>query len=231
MILGSTRVPSMLLRPTSATTRALRSTVATGIPAKPIILFDVMGVLIQDPFYTHMAAFFGMDFQQLLDAKHPSAWLEFERGEISEQDFFTKFFKDGRRFDGEGLVESMKNAYEYIDGMPELLETLNATGYQLHTFSNYPSWHRHIEEKLKLSNYLSWTFVSCEGAMKGLRKPQSEAFETAIKYFGRPAEELVFIDDRKENVAAAASAGMQALHFTGPEQLKAALRQQGILTD
>jgi len=233
MILGSSRLPSMLLRPSvaaAAASKALRSATRQH-PARPIILFDVMGVLIQDPFYTHMAAYFGMEFQQLLDQKHPSAWVEFERGEISEEEFFTKFFIDGRHFDGEGLVETMKDAYDYIDGMPELLNALSESGYQLHTFSNYPGWHRHIEEKLKLSNYLEWTFVSCQGPMKGLRKPQPEAFAMAIKYMERPAEELIFIDDRKENVAAATAAGMQALHFTGPEQLKAALRHRGILTD
>jgi FMN phosphatase YigB (HAD superfamily) len=220
----------MHLRPSSTSRQALRSA-ATSHPAKPIILFDVMGVLIKDPFYTHMAAYFGMEsIKQLLDQKHPTAWIEFERGEISEEEFFAKFFKDRRRFDGPGLVETMKTAYEYIEGMPELLETLGQT-YQLHTFSNYPNWHKHIEAKLKLSNYLEWTFVSCDGPMKGLRKPQPEAFATAIKYFGRPAEELIFIDDRKENVAAAASAGMQALHFTGLEELKTAMRQRSILTD
>jgi FMN hydrolase / 5-amino-6-(5-phospho-D-ribitylamino)uracil phosphatase len=219
----------MLRRPSSAARQALRSASTVRL-ATPVILFDVMGVIVRDPFYTHMAAYFDMDYKQLLDQKHPSAWVEFERGEISEEEFLTKFFKDGRRFDGEGLVETMKGAYDYIDGMPDLLEKLKET-YQLHTFSNYPSWHRHIENKLKLSNYLDWTFISCSGPMKGLRKPQPEAFETAIKYLGRPAEELIFIDDRKENVEAAVCAGMQALHFTGPEELKAALRQRGILAD
>ena len=228
MLLGAARVSSMLRRPSAAANHALRSATT---PQRPIILFDVMGVIIQDPFYTHMAGYFGMEFKQLLDEKHPSAWIEFERGDISEKDFFAKFFKDGRHFDGEGLVETMKNAYEFIDGMPELLAELNKNGYELHTFSNYPRWHRHIEEKLKVSDYLQWTFVSCEGAMKGLRKPQAEAFTTAIEYLGLPAEELLFIDDREANIAAAAAAGMHAVHFTDPEQLKAALLQRGILTD
>ena len=54
-----------------------------------------------------MPAFFGLTFDELLAAKHPTAWVEFERGDIDQQRLFDKFFKDGRPFDGEGLVRHM----------------------------------------------------------------------------------------------------------------------------
>ncbi len=56
--------------------------------------------------------------------------------------------------------------YRYLDGMPALLSRLKAAGYPMHAMSNYPSWYRMIEDKLQPSQYLSWTFVSCEGPMK-----------------------------------------------------------------
>ncbi len=58
------------------------------------------------------------------------------------------------------------DAYDYIDGMPQLLRRLRAAGFDVHACSNYPVWYRLIESKLQLSRYLDWTFISCEGAMK-----------------------------------------------------------------
>jgi hypothetical protein len=40
-------------------------------------------------------------------AKHPTAWVEFETGAITEQQLLAKFFTDGRSFDGPGLVQHM----------------------------------------------------------------------------------------------------------------------------
>lgn len=56
--------------------------------------------------------------------------------------------------------------YNYIDGMQPLLARLNAAGFTLHAMSNYPVWYRLIEDKLQLSRYLHWTFLSCSGPMK-----------------------------------------------------------------
>jgi FMN hydrolase / 5-amino-6-(5-phospho-D-ribitylamino)uracil phosphatase len=65
--------------------------------------------IVKDPFFKEIPAFFNMSMKELLAAKHPTAWLEFERGEISECELFDKFFLDGRRFDGPGLLQSMVN--------------------------------------------------------------------------------------------------------------------------
>jgi hypothetical protein len=58
------------------------------------------------------------------------------------------------------------DSYVYIEGMEEMLQRLKAAGYQVHAMSNYPSWYRYIESKLKVSRYVDWTFISCEGPMK-----------------------------------------------------------------
>lgn len=123
---------------------------------------------MRDPFFAHMPRFFGMTFQELLAAKHPTAWLDFERGLIDEAAFLETFFADGRAFDGPGLADHMAAHYAYVDGMPELLRRLAAGGHALHAMSNYPSWWRRVEAGLRVRETcrLEWTFVSCEGAMK-----------------------------------------------------------------
>ncbi|GAB4855834.1 Flavin mononucleotide hydrolase 1, chloroplatic [Ancistrocladus abbreviatus] len=79
-----------------------------------------------------------------------------------------KFFKDGRQFDLEGrwsnllgLKLCMKRGYHYIDGVEGLLHALEQNNYEIHALTNYPVWYEMIEEKLRLSAYLSWTFCSC----------------------------------------------------------------------
>jgi hypothetical protein len=56
--------------------------------------------------------------------------------------------------------------YSYVDGMPALLRRLRSAGYALHAMSNYPEWWRHIEAKLRVSDLMQWSFISCEGPMK-----------------------------------------------------------------
>ena len=164
---------------------------------------------------------------QLLDEKHPTAWVEFERGDISEAQLLAKFFKDGRAVDGAALRGRMQVAYRYVHGMEALLARLAVAGIDLHAFSNYPQWYRIIEEKLSLSRYLSWTFVSCEGPMRGLRKPQPECYAAAAAHLGLRPAELLLVDDRQANVDGAEAAGLRALRFESAAQLEAELRLHG----
>jgi len=39
-----------------------------------------------------------------------------------------------------GLKTCMKEGYSFIDGMEELLQDLKQNNYEMHAFTNYPSW-------------------------------------------------------------------------------------------
>eukprot|EP00775_Hariotina_reticulata_P005353 gene5353-5589_t len=203
---------------------------AGGIKQKPVLLLDVMDTLVVDPFFVHMPNFFNMSFKELLAAKHPTAWVEFENDCITEDELFVKFFADGRQFDGAALVNHMVDHYRYIEGVQDLLHRLKQAGYAMHAMSNYPKWYLLIEEKLRLSQYLDWTFVSCTGPMKGLRKPAPAAFDCVVNHLQLPAEQLIFVDDRQPNVDAAAAAGMAAIKFNGScHELERQLRDMGMM--
>ncbi|KAJ6824739.1 uncharacterized protein M6B38_380105 [Iris pallida] len=191
----------------------------------PILLFDVMDTLVRDPFYNDIPQFFKMSMKELLECKHPTAWVEFEKGQIDEIELANKFFKDGRPFDLEGLKECMVRGYFYIDGMEPLLQILKEKGYELHAFTNYPIWYMMIDNKLKLSDYLSWTFCSCK---IGKRKPAADSYVEVLHHLGVEAASCVFVDDRVENVEAARNAGMVGLHFRNADSLKQDLFQLGI---
>jgi FMN phosphatase YigB (HAD superfamily) len=192
----------------------------------PIFLFDVMDTLVAEPFYEAMPAFFGMTLDELLAAKHPTSWCEFEKGELSEDEFLANFFLDRRPVDRDGLRQCATDTYGWLDGMKVLLQELHGRGYSMHALSNYPIWYEMIEEKLGLGRYLEWSFVSCR---TGLRKPDPQAFIHAAKVLGAPTHDCLFIDDRPVNVEAARAVGMDALHMSGIDVLRRQLQERRII--
>lgn len=48
-------------------------------------------------------------------------------------------------------------------------------------------------------------------------KPDAEAFEAALAHLDAAAEDVVFVDDREPNIAAARAAGLGALLYEGPQ--------------
>jgi HAD superfamily hydrolase (TIGR01509 family) len=197
------------------------------MPSRPkVILWDVMDTLVSEPFYTAMPEFFGMTLDELIQVKHPTAWVEFERGQISEEEYVRRFFQDGRRVDRDGLRQCVRDAYRWLDGMQPLVAQLHARGHQMHALSNYPSWYRIIEHKLQLSRYLHWSFVSCH---TGVRKPEPQAFSGPCDVLGVTPEQCLFIDDRPINVAAARSLGMDAVLKQEAAQVRAELARRGLL--
>lgn len=194
--------------------------------APPILLLDVMGTLVHDPFYEEVPRFFGMSLDALVEAKHPRTWVEFERGEIDEQTLARRFFADARPFDLEGLKEAMKSAYRLLEGIAPLLERLRGAGVGMHAFSNYPPWFALVEEAVGLSRWLSWTFVSCH---TGHRKPDPAAYQAVLDRLEQEASSLLFVDDREANCEGARRFGMQAIRFVDAPSLQASLAARGLL--
>ncbi|KAH6829456.1 Haloacid dehalogenase-like hydrolase superfamily protein [Perilla frutescens var. hirtella] len=226
--LYSTVVKEMPLSHKSITTTAAAAAVSVETTRKlPILLFDIMDTVVRDPFYHEIPAFFGMSMKELLECKHPTVWIEFEKGLINEVELAQKFFKDGRPIDLEGLKNCMRREYAYIEGVEELLIDLRNNGYEMHASTNYPIWYEIIEEKLKLSTYLSWTFCSCT---MGKRKPDPDFFMDILKHLKVDPAGCIFIDDRMKNVEAAVDAGFIGIHFNTADSLRKDLSNLGILT-
>ena len=120
----------------------------------------------------------------------------------------------------------VKASYRWIEGMEHLLADLRSKGAEMHTMSNYPVWYRLIDEKLQISRYLEWTFVSC---LTGFRKPSAEAYLAVAKAVQRHPSECLLIDDCPENCAGAEEAGMQALPFRGTDDLRRQLSRRYFL--
>uniref|UniRef100_A0A1D1ZW68 Uncharacterized protein n=3 Tax=Auxenochlorella protothecoides TaxID=3075 RepID=A0A1D1ZW68_AUXPR len=227
----SSRQQSVRFQAGSRMQRPQVTSAAGSTVRRPILLIDIMDTVVRDPFYEHMPAFFGMTFQELMEAKHPESWVKFELGHISEQDLYDNFWRPGAAgvpFDGAALREHMASRYSLLPGMAELLQRLAAAGYELHACSNYPTWWREVEARLRLGDLLPWTFLSCEGPMRGLRKPDPAAFQAAALHLGVLPADLLLVDDREVNAQAARGHGMRAVRFVDTGRLEEELQAAGL---
>lgn len=191
-----------------------------------VVLFDVMDTLVRDPFRHDMPRFFGMTLGEMIAAKHPRAWIEFELGAWDEPTFLESFFADGRTYDHAAFRECVFGGYELLPGIEPLLESLRGRGVPLYAASNYPCWWREIESRTALSRFVRWGFVSCE---LGFRKPDARFFEAITTELGVEPASCVFVDDQPRNCDAAASLGFDAIRFEGADALEVALRTRGLV--
>lgn len=180
----------------------------------PVIVSDVLDTLVLDPFYNGMANHFNFDtLQQLIDAKTPQTWVDFERGRIDENQLARSFFKDSRPVDLDALKKFLLSTYQLLPGIDHMLTQLQLRHIPVHACTNYPLWTHLIEQTVKLNADFGvhWTFVS--GA-QGMRKPDLRVYHKVAQLASVETSNCIFIDDRPTNCSAAEEAGMIPILFT-----------------
>jgi putative hydrolase of the HAD superfamily len=68
-------------------------------------------------------------------------------------------------------------------------------------------------------------FSSC---YLGLRKPDRKIYQVALDVLQRDPEQVAFVDDREENVAAAVSLGIRGIRYEGSAALADELARLGV---
>ena len=120
-----------------------------------------------------------------------------------------------------GLTRLDVASWQHLqDGTVRLLADLRARGVRLALLSNAPHEVARGIAGLPVAGYFEHLLFSCDFRSA---KPDPGCFGQALGALDAPAEEVIFIDDREENVRAAAGLGMRAIWFTGPEQARASL--------
>jgi 2-haloacid dehalogenase len=114
-----------------------------------------------------------------------------------------------------------------VDGTVSLLADLDASGVSLFALTNWPAeLFPYARERFEFLQRFDDVVVSGE---IGMAKPDPAVFDVLRQRVGRPLEECVFIDDRQDNVDAAAAAGMDAVLFISATRLRADLEARGLL--
>lgn len=91
----------------------------------------------------------------------------------------------------------------------------------------------HIHWEVLLSDYPVMNIFSLKMAshLLGCSKPASRIYQNAAKMLGAPPAELLFFDDKLENVEAAKKCGWNACVFEDIVRFEQDLREFGVLSD
>jgi putative hydrolase of the HAD superfamily len=198
-----------------------------------VILFDVGGVLLTNGWdHGERAAViedFHLDFEDF-EARHLEPYRAWESGTISAETYLkaTVFYEPRSFTTAEFLAAICSRSRVLPDGAMGILEELSASDQCLLGALNNEA--RETNEyrfsHFGLRDYFRVALSSC---YLGLRKPEPAIYQRALEILGRPAERILLIDDRADNVAAAVDAGMKAIQFVGAEALRRELESLGVL--
>lgn len=118
-----------------------------------------------------------------------------------------------------------KSLYGMIPGMPELLTELDARHIRLWGLTNFTT--EYVDEVYGRFPEFSLLRDVVVSSQEHLVKPDPRIFELAAERFGVEVESCVFVDDTLANAEAADEVGMQGIHFTGADDLRARLLGAG----
>lgn len=187
------------------------------------VAFDVMDTLLVDPFREALQAATGLPPEELFRRRDPDAYPRFERGEISEAEYWASYRRGGVVVDTEVFHTVRRQGYRWVDGMAALLDEL-AGRVQRIAATNYPWWIREVVDGW-LAGRVELVVASCD---LGVRKPEPAFYAALLDRAGVAPAELAFVDDRPANVEAAAACGIAAHRFTSVEELRRWLADLGV---
>jgi putative hydrolase of the HAD superfamily len=198
-----------------------------------VILFDVGGVLLTNGWdrgeRAQVLEKFHLD-GEAFETRHLEPYCAWEKGEISVESYLdATVFCEPRSFSRDEFFAAMcANSKPLPNGALGILGELAASdNYMLGALNNEArETNEYRFQHFGLRAYFRVALSSC---YLGQRKPEPIMFQRALDILGRPAERILFIDDREDNVAAAAEAGMKAIHFQDADTLRSDLQRLGVL--
>jgi putative hydrolase of the HAD superfamily len=196
------------------------------------VVFDFGGVMSGTPDRRKVVQF-------LCDSLHVTH-SEFEKANkkrrhasksgMTDEEFWVAFSKEK----GISLPEDwsqqfmavMKDALGIDHQMYKIVEALKRKNIAVGLLSNVDE---HFAKRAKLIGvYAPFDpcLLSCE---IGCEKPDPKAYQILLKRLGLPASDVVFIDDKQENIDQARKQGIDAIVFRSPEQIRIELQNRSLL--
>ena len=200
---------------------------------KPIIVFDLGGVLIEwglerlygqlfnDPAELNwfLSEIVTQTWNAEMDAGKPVAQAVAERCALfPEQAALIRLFD-------ERWPETIGNA---VAGTVTIFSQLRAAGYTIHGLSNFSA-----ETMPRIRHrfpFLEWFETLVLSGAEGVIKPDPAIYQILLERISAEAGDCLFIDDSYPNIVAARELGFDSIHFHDPTQLAADLRARGCPT-
>ena len=175
------------------------------------VVFDLGRVVFaQDP--AKSTAEFKQFFSYVSLTPMPQFWTDYDMGVLS----FDQVAEELAAYRGvepefaREMITIAIGKQETIRPTEKLINELKAAGYKLYVLSNMSREFIDFLRKQKVYENFDGDVVSCE---VGIVKPMPEIYDLLLKRFDLDPAETIFIDDRKENVDAAAAKGIATFHF------------------
>ena len=197
------------------------------------VVFDYGNVisLPQDPkVMDELARRVGVEREKFVSALW-SLRGDYDRGIISAKEYFKTVLNslavimDEKSI--EEIIEIDTNSWKNINTETEaLMKELKAAGYMLGILSNVP--HEFLAWAKKNLPVFSLPHVGLYSCEVNLVKPEEAIYRKLLSMLGIEANELVFFDDKAENIAGAKALGMEAILWVNVESARRELISLGI---
>lgn len=201
------------------------------------VYFDLGNVLVSfDPDIAcrNLVERFGVSKRQSWQAIYDSGIQdEFEHGHINGEEFARQIRHSlgvtETRMSTERLLDAVSDMFTPIDVMADVLKRVRENGYGVGLLSNtcHAHWDWICRQSYSMNEFRFDVIVLSyeEGAMK----PDSAIYEVAEKKARVPGENLLFLDDKLENIEAARSRNWRATCCRGGQEAIQALQEFGVL--
>jgi HAD superfamily hydrolase (TIGR01509 family) len=197
----------------------------------PTVVFD-LGKVLLDFDYAKSSRLFAArskasaaDVEKLIN--HSPLLYRYETGLMTRQEFYREVTTT-TSFNGtiDEFGEIFADIFEPIPEMVELQAALRKHGIPTFIFSNTNDLAiGHIRQKYPFFGNFDGYVLSYE---HGAMKPTAKLYEVVERETGRRGSEIIYLDDRAENVDAGAGRGWQAILHETPAASLAALRAAGL---
>lgn len=159
---------------------------------------------------------------------HSPLLFRLERGQLTTEQFYnevcaaTGFGGSATQFN-----EFFGDIFIPIEPMVELQTALRSGGLPTYVFSNTNDLAiSHIRRNFPFYGNFDGYILSYE---HGAMKPDAALYEVVERVSGRRNSEILYLDDRPENIAAGAARGWQVILQESPEASCAAIQKLGLL--
>lgn len=175
------------------------------------IVFDLGRVVFaQDP--AKSSDHFKQFFSYVSLTPIPQFWIDYDLG-ISSFDDVAAALAEYRGVEVEyasAMIREAISRQETIAPTGALIADLKAAGYKLYVLSNMSREFIDFLREQPVYRHFDGEIISCE---EGVAKPDPEIYDRLIARFDLEPQDTLFIDDRAENVEAAARKGINVVHF------------------
>jgi len=155
--------------------------------------------------------------------------LRYETGLITSEEFFHEVRKaTGYLGDLDEFASLFADIFTPIEPMIRLQSELRQLGLPTYVFSNTNEFAiRFIRKQFPFFNNFNGYILSYEHRSM---KPDAKLYEVVETQSGAHGAQILYLDDRPENIAAGAARGWQVILQESPDKTRHAIAQLGLLS-